>query len=160
MKDPHCTETWNNFSIMPWQSWLDPEGQKKNFCPQSEGGTDNGRLMSTQEWGRKWSFSPFLLFLWLQNCSPLGSLGMAPSHPSASKLHKCPILISHFIYYFASNWNIIRKSLEIKIWNRKIWVRTQAPSFTIYHIKKNYFTVLSFIFLLNFGFSEEEMKSL
>ena len=95
MKDPHCTETWNNFSIMPWQSRLDPGGTKKNFCPQSEGGADNGRLMSIQEWGRRLSFPP-PHFSFDYKTTSLSFQLVASPHPSTCKPHKCPILTNHF----------------------------------------------------------------
>ena len=87
-------KTWNNVSIVPWQSWLDHVGTRKLPCPI---------------WRRSWwwtrdvysrmrkkvVFSPSPLFLWLQNCSPLSSQGLAPSRPPACKPHKRPILINH-----------------------------------------------------------------
>ena len=39
MKGPHCTGAWNNFSIVPWQSWLDQVGTRR-IPAQPGGGAD------------------------------------------------------------------------------------------------------------------------
>ena len=57
VKTPHCTETWNNISIVSWQSWFDQAGTRKRLCPTWRSSWW-WKSMSTPEWGRKRSFSP------------------------------------------------------------------------------------------------------
>ena len=84
VKDPHCTETWNNFSIVPWQSWLDhgPGTKPPLFNLGEELMMEAWHLPKNEEEGG---------FFY----SPLSSQGMAPSHSPICKPHKHPILINH-----------------------------------------------------------------
>ena len=49
MKGPHCTEAWNNFSIVPWQSWLDQVGTRS--LPARPGGGADETAENEEEGG-------------------------------------------------------------------------------------------------------------
>ena len=71
--------------------------RRQENAPTWRGGrADDGSVRSAQ-WGRRRLFPLSPLFLWLENCSPLSSRGIAPSCPPACKSHRRPILINHFL---------------------------------------------------------------
>ena len=70
--------------------------KKTTPCSQCGKGADDGSLMSTQEWGRRWS-SPLPQFSIDYKTTAHSVLRVAPSGLPACKPQKHPILINHFL---------------------------------------------------------------
>ena len=114
MRGTHCTETWNDFCAAPWKSWLDHVGTE--ILPSPPGrGVDDGSMVSTQEWRRKW-FLPLVHFSSDFKTVPHYVLWVVPSHSPTCKPHKSPVLITHFLSTtlplteFFLHWDIKDKS--------------------------------------------------
>ena len=75
-------------------------------------------------------FSRFSVFLWLENCSLLSFQHTAPSHLSACKPHKCPILTKHFLCIILTLAKIFLH-WDIKNWSSLGVPNTLPSSFTI-----------------------------
>ena len=71
---------------------------------------------------KKVVFSPFSVFLWLENCSLLSFQHTVPSNLPACKPHKCPILTNHFLSI------IMPLAKTFLHWDIKNWSSLEAPN--------------------------------
>ena len=91
MKDSYCAGTWNNFSKVLWQSWLDHIGTRNLPCPMG-GRTNDRSVRSIQERQRRSSLSSFDY----KNV-PTESLGQCNTCLPACEPYKRPSLLNHFL---------------------------------------------------------------
>lgn len=136
LNNPHCPETWTNFSVVPWQCRMHHTGSTSS----------HPRRLTVK---KKVVFSPLLLPLIIQ-MQPTKYLRQHNAHLSPCKSYKHPILMDHFssitpqaLAQFFLRWGIrnlsylepLESHLVVSNLIPSAWEHTNQSTFSFFQAK-------------------------